>query len=204
MLLRLLGACKRPAPGGPWSLRMDVFVGLLPRYAQRYDTTQSVRNLCCDTLRGCAEGVVTGRVGSGLITRLRHCATCVRTRRRHLRETLAHVLRSAVACTHEQGTAHRHPGPPHPQQQRPAAARRDRRPARHPRGMGDPVRETREPTVARSFSGSVWHDLNRGRRDWRTMCGLDASSMARFSPSDLPSGERAHRTCSRCRKARGV
>jgi len=57
------------------------------------------------------------------------------------------------------------------------------------------------PTHARAYGSSVWHYLNRGAATWRTMCGRDASVMARFAPGDLPSGERAHRTCAQCRAA---
>jgi hypothetical protein len=60
------------------------------------------------------------------------------------------------------------------------------------------------PIVARSFGSNVWHDLNRGAATWRTMCGRDATSMARFHPADLPSGERSHRACARCTQARGI
>lgn len=64
---------------------------------------------------------------------------------------------------------------------------------------------TNTATMARAFgSGSVWHDLNRGAAEPRTMCGLDARLLARFNPSDLPSGERSHRACKRCRRARGL
>jgi hypothetical protein len=59
-------------------------------------------------------------------------------------------------------------------------------------------------THARSWGSAVWHDINRGAATHRTMCGRDASLMARFSPSDLPSGERNHKPCERCRKARGL
>lgn len=57
---------------------------------------------------------------------------------------------------------------------------------------------TREPRFARAYGSNVWHYLNRGAASPRTMCGRDARQMARFNPSDLPSGERAHRSCKRC------
>jgi len=59
------------------------------------------------------------------------------------------------------------------------------------------------PTHARAFGSGTWHDVNRGAATWRTMCGRDATLMARFSPADLPSGERSHRPCEACRRARG-
>lgn len=59
------------------------------------------------------------------------------------------------------------------------------------------------PTVARTYGGArLWHDLVPGATRPRTMCGRDARAMARFSPADLPSGERDHRQCEACRKAR--
>lgn len=67
-----------------------------------------------------------------------------------------------------------------------------------------PYTSTPAPSMARSFNSRVWHDLNRGAAYPRTMCGRDARLMARFNPSDLPSGERSHKACERCRKARGL
>lgn len=63
---------------------------------------------------------------------------------------------------------------------------------------------TRPATYARAYGSTVWHDLNRGAATPRTMCGRDARTMARFNPEDLPSGERSHRACDRCRAARGA
>lgn len=58
------------------------------------------------------------------------------------------------------------------------------------------------PTLARLHGRGVQHRLDPKSPTPRTLCGQDAKLMARYSPSDLPSGERtsaAH--CRNCRKA---
>jgi len=56
-------------------------------------------------------------------------------------------------------------------------------------------------THARRAGSPVQHLLDRAPGPVRTACGQDARLMARYSPSDLPSGERHTRTCERCRSA---
>lgn len=55
-------------------------------------------------------------------------------------------------------------------------------------------------THARAYDGSPHvHLLDSRIPEPRTLCGKFAGRMARFSPSDLPSGERVFRTCPDCR-----
>jgi hypothetical protein len=58
------------------------------------------------------------------------------------------------------------------------------------------------PTQARAHRSGIWHLLDLTVEEHVTLCGKDASLMARFDPRDLPSGERSHRTCEPCRDAR--
>lgn len=57
------------------------------------------------------------------------------------------------------------------------------------------------PTLARMFGRSVQHLISKADSA-KTECGLDTRRMARFSPSDLPSGERTAPLCENCRSKR--
>jgi hypothetical protein len=55
------------------------------------------------------------------------------------------------------------------------------------------------PTHAKAFNSPVRHLLVAGTKT--TKCGKDATLMARYAMSDLPSGERTNgRDCTACRK----
>lgn len=60
----------------------------------------------------------------------------------------------------------------------------------------------RQPTMFRTPSGRTYHLLDATTEDRRTtLCGQPATVGARFNTSDLPSGERTTKVCSRCRAA---
>lgn len=56
------------------------------------------------------------------------------------------------------------------------------------------------PTLARTVGSSIAHNLNRGTADGvhRTMCGLDATLMARWNPADANTDRRVWKSCKRC------